>query len=457
MNDCDSGSLSSNALGQSRFDVAQIGLWYGCNYGGILTAYALNRKISQLGYSVILLNHSPLTNNEVYHDERNISYCFMRRNGIPYSRPLYTDADFDSLNDSVNTFVIGSDQVWRWDFSREKGYVYFLDFAKGEKRKIAYAASFGVERETRPEENLRKARFYMQRFDAISVREKSGVDILRTSYHTQGDWMPDPVFLLSKEEYEKLSKPCPLPAKPYLLAYILDPNPAKEKLMNQLAADKGLIPFIVHDGYAASKNGAVNIPTPEQWLYMIAHSSYVFTDSFHGVCFSHIFNKDFTAVSPAQRGHARFLSVLSVSGLAAHLISENPTPEELEHAAKPIEWASVNAEFQQEQQKGERWLLHAFEKERSPYCEHMGNMTYELLYAGIGELDREWETELRLERRSKRFLARWFSAFLAAKWFVCSLAARFSFGTYRHSFRRRAQSAKAEKSHLQKRNCSCGA
>lgn len=435
-----------------HYDVAQIGLWYGCNYGGIMTAYALNRMISQWGYSVILLNHSPLTHNDVYHDERNISYSFMRRHGITYSRPLFADSDFNALNDIADTFVIGSDQVWRWDFSWEKGFVYFLDFVKGNKRKIAYAASFGVEHENRPEVNLRKARFYMQRFDAISVREESGVDILRNSYQAQGEWMPDPVFLHPRDEYEKLAEPYPVPDRPYLFAYILDPNPAKDGLLRRLAESKGLVPIIVHDGYAAYKNGEPDIPTPEQWLYMMAHSSFVFTDSFHGVCFAHILNKDFTAVSPALRGHARFMSILSCSGLADHLISEAVTPEELARASAPVDWAAVNAVIRRERGKGTLWLRNALEKERALHCEYMGNMTYELLYAGRGELDREWETELRLKRRERLFLSRWLAPLLAARVMVWKLAARLTFGRLGRSFRARAMHVEAELRHLRTHN-----
>lgn len=446
-------TIGEAAQEAAHYDVAQIGLWYGCNYGGILTAYALNRKIAQLGYSVILLNHSPLTDSEVYHDESNISYRFMQRNGIPYSRPLHTDADFNSLNDSADTFVIGSDQVWRWDFSKEKGYVYFLDFAKGDKRKIAYSASFGVEKENRPEANLHKARLYMQRFDAVSVREKSGVDILRDAYHVQGEWMPDPVFLQPKECYEQLAAPCSIPGVPYLFAYILDPTPAKQALLTQLAESKGLLPLIVHDAYAASQNGEADIPTPEEWLYMMAHSAFVFTDSFHGVCFAHILNKDFTAVSPAHRGHARFMSILSCSGLIEHLISEKPSSEELARASMKVDWEQVNAVIRREREKGENWLRNALEKERSPYCEYMGNMTYELLYAGMGELDREWETELRLERDSKRFLAHWLSPLLIAKSLVWGLAAFISCGRFKLAFKRRALLAKAEHHHLRRHLC----
>lgn len=63
--------------------------------------------------------------------------------------------------------MVGSDQVWNQGFM---GHFFFLDFARGEKRKIAYGPSMG--QLTEPSgKYLKKTAMLLKRFDAVSVRE----------------------------------------------------------------------------------------------------------------------------------------------------------------------------------------------------------------------------------------------------------------------------------------------
>lgn len=74
--------------------------------------------------------------------------------------------------------MVGSDQVWNPGFL---GSLFFLDFAKGEKRKIAYGPSMA--RHDKPSERyLRKISRLLKRFDPISVREQGMVDHLRQHF-----------------------------------------------------------------------------------------------------------------------------------------------------------------------------------------------------------------------------------------------------------------------------------
>ena len=68
----------------------------------------------------------------------------------------------------------------------------------------------------------------------------------------------------------------------------------------------------------------------------------VVTDSFHGCVFSIIFNKPFWVIGNAERGMARFKSLLSQFGLEERMISAQDIA--ITNWQKPIDWQRVNAQ-----------------------------------------------------------------------------------------------------------------
>lgn len=410
--------LNRNA--EKHYDIAQIGLWYGCNYGAILTTYALYRHLTGLGKRVLLLNQAPLVGEGVGMDLENIAYQFMNRHSVEYSSMLYGDDDMDALNDLADIFVVGSDQVWRWEYSKRHGFFYFLDFVRGDKRKIAVAASFGIDREERPPSHLQKARYYMQRFDAISVREQSGLRILERDYHVSGECLLDPVFMQSADTWRELAASPATGQEPYLLAYVLDADENIKALVEDVSTRRNLPVVWVGNGQHVENNPM----EPEKWLGLICHSAYFVTDSYHGVCFAHIFNIPFVCVAPQRRGLARFNSLLALTGMEDRLVSEKDAAERLRIAMEPINWARVNAAVAEGHAKSVAWLHHALHDPRSPYCESMGNMTYEMLYARNGEKDRDWEANTAARAMAQRFTGIALPGLLkfkAAIWYVLYL------------------------------------
>lgn len=421
--------------GNEHYDIAQIGLWYGCNYGAILTTYALYRYFSGMGKRVLLLNQAPIAANPLYMDTNNISYRFMARHGVECSSPLESDADLMGLNDIVDTFVVGSDQVWRWEYSQNQGLFYFLDFVRGTRRKIAYSASFGVDREKRPAASLAKAKYYLQAFDAVSVRENSGVEILENVYGVQGEWQPDPVFLHSADFYCKLAAGEEVEHEPYLFAYVLDMTPEISTLVESVAGRLGLKVRVMEDGQRkAGQCGGGIIPMPEEWLREIAHCSYFVTDSFHGVCFAHIFNKDFVCTAPVTRGQTRFESLLGYTGLNGRLVSGKPVEDAVAIALGGIEWSSVNSKIAAAQAAAHVWLQQALVTQRDPMRVSLGNLAYETLYRGQGARDRILGAaelaDLSVRRMARSVLSKW----MRLKAFAYGIVSCLTFGGTRWKY-----------------------
>ena len=225
-------------------------------------------------------------------------------------------ADFDAI-------VVGSDQVWRPKYFEpmfgEGIDNAFLSFAHNWKiKRISYAASFGTEDWEYTDEYTRLCSELLGLFDAITVREESGVRLCKDKFGVDAEHVLDPTMLLSKDDYMKLFDVANTPESPgNLLAYVLDDSPEKTEMINKISKEKGLVPFRVN---AKAKCAGAPVeeriqPPVEAWLRGFHDAEFVVTDSFHACVFSIIFGKPFVVIGNKERGMARFESLLKMFGL----------------------------------------------------------------------------------------------------------------------------------------------
>lgn len=206
----------------------------------------------------------------------------------------------------IDAVIVGSDQVWRPKYSyriKDK----FLDFCKKKKdlKRIAYAASFGVDSwEYSLKQTLACSRL-AQKFDAISVREESGVKLCNEHFGVYATWVLDPTLLLTRDDYLLICKDIPSSSEKYLAVYVLDENEQVTKTYEKVAENLGLVIKKFH----ADSKSTLTVP---EWLAMFRDASYVVTDSFHGTVFSIIFGKEFKCIYNEGRGSARFESLLNL-------------------------------------------------------------------------------------------------------------------------------------------------
>lgn len=369
-----------------KHDIGIVGWWYGKNYGSSLTYFGLHEYLKDHGYTVMMYtwpfgNGGNAKNNRFYRVHYEMS-------------PEVHYPDMTRADDRCNNFILGSDQLWNYHCIKDNGWYFMLDFVGDTKRKIAYATSFGHDHSFFPPEEEKKARFYLQRFNSISVREDSGVQICRDVFGVEAVKMIDPAFLCGRRAYERLLPNAKVRFdSPYLLAYILTPSDEKKKALLYLAKRLNLKLKVIVDrqGDKAElirqlglEENMLQADQIEDWLYSIKHAEYIVTDSFHGTLFSIVFNKRFVSINNPRRGATRFTSLLSSIHLENHLVPENSSEADILHAiTQDINYEEVQVLLDRQIDEAKRWLDTALHQ---PLPEPTG---YDFLLKEKNELYRE--------------------------------------------------------------------
>lgn len=348
------------------------------NYGNLLQSYALQTVLERMGHKVITLNRrtesvsfkllfirlaslinslfkryilrnkkilfvSPLAEdyNPHYRLNKNEMHSFVNR-CIKRSKPLRSSTAMYQYHkkEQIDAYVVGSDQVWREDYclSIEEN---FFSFLRGEKAKrIAYAASFGVEKNAISKEKLSICAELAKKFDAISVREKSGIDICNKELGVEATHVLDPTMLLDKEDYIQLFKATNTPkSEGDLLIYILDKEEQFTDYIEKFAKENTLQPFYFHQHKIDAINYSHKLSSIEKWLRGFYDAKFIITDSFHACVFSIIFQKPFICIGNKNRGMSRFDSLLSMFDLTDRLVDIS---ELNNYKISDIDWGKIN-------------------------------------------------------------------------------------------------------------------
>lgn len=366
-----------------RFDTGIVGWWFASNYGSSLTYYALAKILEGTGRKPIFI-HVPKLDGTPWDKDAQQTIDFI---GKRFRIANYRDmAHIHEVNSFCDSFMLGSDQMWTPLATHLVGYTFFLDFADLDKKKIAFSTSFGQDKFEADEKICQTAGDFLRRFDAISVREYTGVDICKNKFGVDAEQIIDPVFLCTKEDYDQLIKDIKIKLpKKYLLSYILDPSPEKEEAVKAIAKKEGLEVLSVlsmrdYDKNASNWHVGKNMPKPstEEFLYYIKNCSYLVTDSHHGACMGIIYERPYVAITNASRGVTRFETVAKAFGLESRVIyspSEALTNEKI-HAQ--IDYNSVNENIEREKRRALDWLEMAFNKETVVATETVNTMEAKL-------------------------------------------------------------------------------
>ena len=322
------------------------------NYGAHLQTYALNRYLNEnvgncltINYKCeeITRNESPLAFWRGFDAKRiikgilSLNYTLKKKKrfndftdkNIPMTQVQYNKKTIARVISLFDVFIVGSDQIWNSKLTN-KDYTYYLDFVDNTKQKMAYAASFGEN--WYENANLLNEKELLAQFDKISVRENAGKRLCDELTSRKCDTVLDPVFLLNKDQWERVEEKYEIKKK-YVLVYFIHYD--FENAMNlamDIAKENNFDILYVNNTYKNYK-GVLNIKSasPGQFLYLIKNAEYVVTGSFHGLSFSLLYNKKFIYEGSKDGKETRLSNLANILGVTNRCMGKCNINDEIDY------------------------------------------------------------------------------------------------------------------------------
>lgn len=372
----------------------------GVNYGMLLQALATQEAVKRLGYETEILDYTRTDFRHVRVTPYMLFYLiyeFKRKRKLKKRNLQQMQVDnihknnLSERKNASNEFIetrlenrykctgiielenhakflsgvlVGSDQLWSPD--AVFGNFATLRFVPEEVNKISYATSLGVA--GYPFWCNESASNFLKRIDYISVREEQGREIVSKLCKADINVVVDPTYLFTKDEWNKI-----IPVKQsfkerYLLCYFLGATKEHKRLAREYANKKGLKLVSILSTESVSDidvkyaDKIVTGKGPEEFVNLIRHAECIMTDSFHGVAFSIINNKDFyvfyrTMMNSKGSRNSRIDNILKLWNLNERLIMNDCTVDKIQD--KHIDYESVNKLVDNKRDESWRYLSKA--------------------------------------------------------------------------------------------------
>lgn len=351
------------------------------NYGGNLQNYALQQTLKRWGHDVYTIDwhrnkkYGNLVHQLIGYFHRLYQYYIKKEKISICWSPFFSMKEFDIISSKIRPFlqenitftdrttfdqleqidkkyqfdayVVGSDQVWVHSYSKAA----FLCFVKREGVvKVAYAASSNESAWMLYPDLIDVCSQLSKDFNGLSVRESFLKEEAEKILNREVKLVLDPVFLLNKSQYQTLYANKQFHhGKAFGFKYILDESEQKTQIVNEVG-DMLNIEFVSgmpKKAHVRMRNMNLHdyvFPSVEEWLEGICNAKFVITDSFHGMAFSILFNKNFAVIANAERGMGRFISLLARFNLEDRMVN---TPEEAVALCKnDINYQQINRKIE---------------------------------------------------------------------------------------------------------------
>lgn len=353
--------------------------WSKDNYGQQLQCYAMQKYLRDSGHDAYLIRYNAnkdyiptpiwkkipkalnpiklyeflaykkrviLNAKDTRNDERKFE-DFRAKHIKQSEKVYYYYEDLRAKPPEADIYIVGSDQVWNPSYLpsvERQGRAFFLDFGDQSTKRISYAASFGKEKLDNSFINVITP--LLQKFNYVSVREKSGLNICKQCGINNAEWVPDPTMLLEADVYRTLYENEPLKKtdeRYCFLYYLGNKCDVSVKTVYAWAKKKNLTVIYVSANSQIDKYKKTYATIPE-WIYLLEHAEYVITNSYHCGIFSLIFEKKF-GIMPLSGTHvgmnSRFESLFEQLKTGKRFLDS-----EFSILDKKIDWQSVSKKIQ---------------------------------------------------------------------------------------------------------------
>jgi len=326
------------------------------NFGAVLQMYALYSFLNEnTDHEIFVINYSPKSLTEPYSlkvfekpfkfkkiikrivlkpikSEQHRKFDKFKIENLKLTEFIEDKKEFEKQLEDFDLIIVGSDQVWNHDITKNNSDEYLLSNINVEK--ISYAASFGSD--SIRDEFIQYYKENLKNFHSISLREKISQKTQNALGLENYNLSLDPVFLLDKKEWIRLAEKSEykLPKNQFILIYMLEKN--EELLKDALYLSKKYnlpvysIEIIGLRRYLREYNvKGLHDLGPYDFLNFFQRATYILTNSFHGVSFSLILNKNFISYSHSKV-NSRLENILRIYGIDKYQIkNELQDKEEL--------------------------------------------------------------------------------------------------------------------------------
>lgn len=303
------------------------------NYGAVLQTYALVKFLRTNGYDAQTINYKPYWWKDSVYDSRakKLIKPIAELVGMYFSRPFVeflrddeiitkkvyrSNIELGNSEFVAGAFIVGSDQVWNCTkYYNGLDDAMFLDFAMPGQKRISYAASLAMP--DVPQEQAVRYKRLLDKFDAVSVREKTGKLALENIGVQGVEVLIDPVYLVSDEEWFELANRSRRKAseKKYVLVVCLEERDELYEYARSKADMLGVELYSFRGGikgwkkHTRAHRNFWNISVYD-YLNLIRNAEAIVTDSFHAMSFSLIFNRDVDILPRNDNGNSRMSDLL---------------------------------------------------------------------------------------------------------------------------------------------------
>ncbi len=319
------------------------------NFGAALHSFAFQKYLSKIGVSSIIINYKQNKNffnkrvkRELFRHFPLSLFLFIFRTikqkkfnnfykkyCIATEKTYYPDTICELAN--IDRYCCETDVTWH-TFGGVYDRAFMCDYpnmkACNSAGNIAYSVDF--ESCELSEQNKIQIKKYAENFKYISFRNIFKLDYIKKIIEREDACiMLDPTLLLYESDY------IPYIKYPSLTNYVLvlnckENNPEMVLSAKEFAKENNLKLKVINFYDKNNKKYFDGIPTPigiEEYLGYIYNANYIFTNSYHGICFCIIFKKNFFAYS-RNTNNEKILSVTGLFDLTGRYVQTGTLPKD---------------------------------------------------------------------------------------------------------------------------------
>lgn len=332
----------------------------GESYGAVLQTYATCMVLQSLGHKVTIINLIGKERVKKYFSihsirayPKYINFWKFKMMNYPQKTKLMTSIDSSKIP-SADYTIVGSDQVWNSQITKQNKLAYFLYFASNTQR-LSLASSFGKNVWEENDDYTAEVKKCLSGFKAVSVREHSGVAICKNVFGIEAECIIDPTIAWG--DFTKFVSPNP---KNQIAVFILNQGNSVFPTILSFLSEKMGLDIKILDYYKGGKYNYLKVSqrSPVRWMNELFNSKMVITDSFHGVAFSVLFKKQFVVLCADVKKFTRIGSLLELLGLDDRVVTDSADlANRFDAISKPIDYSRIEQVISSEREKYYQFII----------------------------------------------------------------------------------------------------